>query len=142
MATTAADVLIDALCDWGVEVIFGLPGDGINGLMEALRIRQDTVRFVQVRHEEAAAFMACGYAKYTGKLGVCLATSGPGGIHLLEAIVDPFEPPMPPKVTLDQATKFASPWLKGSRIAARSLSQFYPTRYVSSSRRRTLVRYS
>ena len=88
MATTAADVLIDALCDWGVEVIFGLPGDGINGLMEALRIRQDTVRFVQVRHEEAAAFMACGYAKYTGKLGVCLAISGPGGIHLLNGLYD------------------------------------------------------
>src|SRR5882724_9163796 len=88
MATTAADVLIDALCDWGVEVIFGLPGDGINGLMEALRIRQDTVRFVQVRHEEAAAFMACGYAKYTAKLGVWLATSGPGGIHLLNGLYD------------------------------------------------------
>jgi pyruvate dehydrogenase (quinone) len=88
MATTAADVLIDALCDWEVEVVFGLPGDGINGLMEALRIRQDKVRFVQVRHEEAAAFMACGYAKYTGKLGVCLATSGPGGIHLLNGLYD------------------------------------------------------
>ena len=88
MPTTAADVMIDALCDWGVEVIFGLPGDGINGLMEALRLRQDTVRFVQVRHEEAAAFMACGYAKYTGKLGVCLATSGPGGIHLLNGLYD------------------------------------------------------
>jgi len=147
-----------------VEAIFGLPGDGINGLMEALRIRQDTVRFVHVRHEEAAAFMACGYAKYTGKLGVCLATSGPGGSHLLnslydakcdlqpvdfaafartcgatgftiddpaacgptlekalatpgpvivEAIVDPFEPPMPPKVTLDQATKFAQSLAQG-----------------------------
>jgi pyruvate dehydrogenase (quinone) len=88
MATTAADVLIDALCDWEVEVVFGLPGDGINGLMEALRIRQDKIRFVQVRHEEAAAFMACGYAKYTGKLGVCLATSGPGGIHLLNGLYD------------------------------------------------------
>jgi pyruvate dehydrogenase (quinone) len=88
MATTAADVLIDALCDWGVEVIFGLPGDGINGLMEALRLRQDKIQFIQVRHEEAAAFMACGYAKYTGKLGVCLATSGPGGIHLLNGLYD------------------------------------------------------
>jgi len=72
----------------GVEVVFGLPGDGINGIMEALRTRQDTIRFVQVRHEEAAAFMACGYAKYTGKLGVCLATSGPGGIHLLNGLYD------------------------------------------------------
>jgi hypothetical protein len=62
MASTAADVLIDTIHDWGVEVIFGLPGDGINGIMEALRQRQDKVRFVQVRHEEAAAFMACGYA--------------------------------------------------------------------------------
>ena len=78
MADTAADVLIDTLHDWGVEVVFGLPGDGINGIMEALRKRQDKIRFVQVRHEESAAFMACGYAKYTGKLGVCLATSGPG----------------------------------------------------------------
>jgi pyruvate dehydrogenase (quinone) len=88
MATTAADVLIDTIHDWGVEVIFGLPGDGINGIMEALRTRQDSIRFIQVRHEEAAAFMACGYAKLTGKLGVCLATSGPGGIHLLNGLYD------------------------------------------------------
>src|SRR5438105_8506627 len=88
MADTAADVLIDTIHDWGVEVIFGLPGDGINGIMEALRKRQDRIRFVQVRHEEAAAFMACGYAKFTGKLGVCLATSGPGGIHLLNGLYD------------------------------------------------------
>jgi len=88
MADTAAGVLIDTLYDWGVEVIFGLPGDGINGIMEALRERQDKIRFVQVRHEEAAAFMACGYAKYTGRLGVCLATSGPGGIHLLNGLYD------------------------------------------------------
>src|SRR5256714_9198887 len=85
---TAADVLIDAIHDWGVEVIFGLPGDGINGIMEALRERKDEIRFIQVRHEEAAAFMACAYAKYTGKLGVCLATSGPGGIHLLNGLYD------------------------------------------------------
>ena len=88
MAQTAADVLIDTIHDWGVDTIFGLPGDGINGIMEALRNRQDRVRFVQVRHEEAAAFMACGYAKFTGRLGVCLATSGPGGIHLLNGLYD------------------------------------------------------
>src|SRR6266704_6007787 len=85
---TAAEVLIDRLIDWGVEVIFGLPGDGINGIMEALRTRQEKIRFIQVRHEESAAVMACGYAKYTGKLGVCLATSGPGGIHLLNGLYD------------------------------------------------------
>src|SRR5689334_465241 len=88
MATTTADVLADRLIDWGVRVLFGLPGDGINGIMEALRRRQDQLTFVQVRHEEAAAFMACGYAKYTGKLGVCLATSGPGAIHLLNGLYD------------------------------------------------------
>jgi len=62
------------LLNWGVEVVFGLPGDGINDVMEALRRRQGKIRFVQVRHEEAAAFMACGFAKYTGRLGVCLPT--------------------------------------------------------------------
>ena len=88
MARTAADVLADRLIDWGVSVVFGLPGDGINGVMEALRKRQDRLTFVQVRHEEAAAFMACAYAKYTGRLGVCLATSGPGAIHLLNGLYD------------------------------------------------------
>ena len=85
---TASDVLIDSLHDWGVDTIFGLPGDGINGIMEALRTRADKIRFVQVRHEESAAFMACAYAKYTGRLGVCLGTSGPGGIHLLNGLYD------------------------------------------------------
>src|SRR4051794_6195073 len=88
MATTAADILVESLIDWGVDTLFGLPGDGINGIMESLRTRQDKIRFVQVRHEEAAAFMACGYAKFTGRLGVCLATSGPGGIHLLNGLYD------------------------------------------------------
>ena len=85
---TTSDVLVDRLLDWGVSVVFGLPGDGINGIMEALRERRDRIRFVQVRHEEAAAFMACGYAKFTGRLGVCLATSGPGAIHLLNGLYD------------------------------------------------------
>jgi pyruvate dehydrogenase (quinone)/pyruvate oxidase len=88
MRVTAADVLIETIQDWGVEVIFGMPGDGINGIMEALRKRRDRIRFVQVRHEESAAFMACAYAKYTGRLGVCLATSGPGGLHLLNGLYD------------------------------------------------------
>lgn len=88
MANTAADILIESIIDWGVDTVFGIPGDGINGIMEALRVRQDRVRFVQVRHEESAAFMACAYAKYTGRLGCCLATSGPGGIHLLNGLYD------------------------------------------------------
>src|SRR6185312_1661608 len=88
MAETAADVMVQCLVDWGVDTIFGLPGDGINGVIEALRKRKDEIRFIQVRHEEAAAFMACAYAKWTGRLGVCLSTSGPGGIHLLNGLYD------------------------------------------------------
>jgi len=88
MAQTAADIIVQTIMNWGVDTIFGLPGDGINGLIEALRKQKDKIRFIQVRHEEAAAFMACGYAKFTGKLGVCIATSGPGGIHLLNGLYD------------------------------------------------------
>jgi len=90
MKKIASELLIERLIEWGVDTVFGLPGDGINGLMEALRRHQDAVRFVLVHHEEAAAFMATGYAKSTGRLGVCLATSGPGGIHLLNAILEYF----------------------------------------------------
>jgi pyruvate dehydrogenase (quinone) len=88
MAETAADILLETLILWGVDTIFGLPGDGNNGIMEALRIRQDRIRFIQVRHEETAALAAVGYAKLTGRLGVCLATTGPGGIHLLNGLYD------------------------------------------------------
>ena len=88
MAETVSDILVQRLIDWGVDTIFGLPGDGINGVFEALRNRQDKVKFIQVRHEEAAAIAACGYAKFTGKLGVCIATSGPGGVHLLNGLYD------------------------------------------------------
>jgi pyruvate dehydrogenase (quinone) len=84
----ASELLVERLVDWGVDTVFGLPGDGINGIMEGLRRHQDKIRFVLVHHEEAAAFMATGYAKTTGRLGVCLATSGPGGIHLLNGLYD------------------------------------------------------
>ena len=88
MPKIASELLVERLADWGVDTVFGLPGDGINGIMEALRRHQDRVRFVLVHHEEAAAFMATGYAKTTGKLGVCLATSGPGGLHLTNGLYD------------------------------------------------------
>jgi len=88
MAKTTADLLVERLIEWGIDTIFGFPGDGVNGIFEALRANQEKIRFIQVRHEEAAAFAACGYAKYTGRLGVCLATSGPGGIHLLNGLYD------------------------------------------------------
>ena len=88
MGQIASEALIERLAAWGVDTVFGLPGDGINGIMEGLRRHQDKLRFVLVHHEEAAAFMATGYAKATGRIGVCLATSGPGGIHLLNGLYD------------------------------------------------------
>ena len=88
MAKIASELLVERLIDWGVDTVFGLPGDGINGLMEAFRRHADHIDFVLVHHEEAAAFMATGHAKATGRLGVCLATSGPGGIHLLNGLYD------------------------------------------------------
>jgi pyruvate dehydrogenase (quinone) len=88
MAKTLSNLLVDRLIGWGVDTIFGLPGDGINGIFEALRNRQDKLKFIQVRHEESAAFAACSYAKFTGRLGVCIATSGPGGVHLLNGLYD------------------------------------------------------
>ena len=85
---TVGDLLIETLREWDVDVVFGLPGDGVNGIIEAFRRKQREIRFIQVRHEEAAAFMACAYAKFTGRLGVCVATTGPGGIHLLNGLYD------------------------------------------------------
>ena len=85
---TVAELLIERLMQWGVDTIFSLPGDGINGIYEVLRVNEKKIKVVQVRHEEAAAFAACAYAKYSGRLGVCLATSGPGGVHLLNGLYD------------------------------------------------------
>ncbi len=88
MAKTVGDLLVERLIEWGVDTVFGLPGDGINGVFEALRTNSASLRFIQVRHEETAALAACGYAKFSGRLGVCIATSGPGGIHLLNGLYD------------------------------------------------------
>jgi pyruvate dehydrogenase (quinone) len=88
MAKQVSDLIVERLLDWGVETIFGFPGDGVDGFFEALRTHKDRLKFIQVRHEEAAAFAAVGYAKYTGRLGVCCATSGPGGVHLLNGLYD------------------------------------------------------
>src|SRR5438128_199262 len=88
MAELVADYLLKRLKEWGVHRIYGYPGDGINAIVGALDRAQGDPRFVQVRHEEMAAFMACAHAKYTGEVGVCLATSGPGAIHLLNGLYD------------------------------------------------------
>src|SRR3954468_14713486 len=83
-----SDFVIKRLSDWGITRIFGYPGDGINGIIGALGRSVEPIKFTQVRHEEMAAMMACAYAKFTGEVGVCLATSGPGAIHLLNGLYD------------------------------------------------------
>src|SRR5579863_9132316 len=88
MAELVSDFLLKRLSEWGVKRIYGYPGDGINGMLGGLERHQDLFEFVQVRHEEMAAFMATAHAKYTGEVGVCLATSGPGAIHLLNGLYD------------------------------------------------------
>src|SRR5438105_4779410 len=88
MAETTSDFLIKRIGEWGIRRIYGYPGDGINGIIGAIDRAGDAVDYVQVRHEEMAAFMACGHAKFTGEVGICLATSGPGAIHLLNGLYD------------------------------------------------------
>src|SRR5207237_1774041 len=88
MAETASDFLIKRITDWGLKRIYGYPGDGINGIIGAIDRAGDAVKYVQVRHEEMAAFMACAQAKFTGEVRICLATSGPGAIHLLNGLYD------------------------------------------------------
>src|SRR5947207_743618 len=88
MAKLTADFILERLVENGVKRIYGYPGDGINALIGALERHKDRLEFVQVRHEEQAAFMACAHAKWTGEVGVCLATSGPGAIHLLNGLYD------------------------------------------------------
>jgi thiamine pyrophosphate-dependent acetolactate synthase large subunit-like protein len=85
---TTSDVIVERLIAWGVERVFGMVGDGVNIFVNAIRKREDQIKLIDVRHEEAAAFMACGHAKYTKRLGVCLGTSGPGAIHLLNGLYD------------------------------------------------------
>src|SRR5919108_2994946 len=88
MAQLVADYVLERLKEWGVHRIYGYPGDGINGFLGALDRAQGDPELIQVRHGEMSAFMACGHAKFTGGLGVCLATSGPGGVHLLNGLYD------------------------------------------------------
>src|SRR5437764_11397967 len=85
---TASDQLVERLIEWGIDTVFGLPGDGINGVMEALRTHRDQIRFIHVRHEETAALAACAYGKFTGRPAVCLATAAPGAVHLMNGLYD------------------------------------------------------
>jgi pyruvate dehydrogenase (quinone) len=107
MSRTVADFLLKRLAEWGVERIYGYPGDGINGVVAALRRADDKPKFIQVRHEEMAAFMACAHAKFTGEVGVCLATSGPGAIHLLNGLYDAKVDHQPVVAIVGQAARAA-----------------------------------
>jgi pyruvate dehydrogenase (quinone) len=88
MSQTVSDFLLARLIDWGIRRVYAYPGDGINGILGAFGRLDGKIEFVQVHHEEMAAFMACAHAKFTGEVGVCLATSGPGAIHLLNGLYD------------------------------------------------------
>ena len=107
MAKTVGDFVVERLSAWGVRRIYGYPGDGINGVMGALDRAKETMAFTQVRHEEMAAFMACAHAKYTGEVGVCLATSGPGAIHLLNGLYDAKADHMPVVAIVGQQARAA-----------------------------------
>jgi pyruvate dehydrogenase (quinone) len=107
MARTVGDHIVERLKAWGIQTIYGYPGDGINGLLGALDRAKDSIRFVQVRHEESAAFMACAHAKFTGEVGVCMATSGPGAIHLLNGLYDAQMDHQPVVAIMGQAARTA-----------------------------------
>ena len=107
MPGTVADAMIDRISQWGVKRIYGYPGDGINGLLGALRRASHEIRFVQSRHEELAAFMACAHAKFTGEVGVCMATSGPGAIHLLNGLYDAKKDHTPVVAIVGQSATYA-----------------------------------
>src|SRR5438477_8717237 len=107
VAQTVSDFLIQRLFDWGVRRVYGYPGDGINGILGALERAEDKVRFIQARHEEMAAFMACAHAKFTGEVGVCVATSGPGAIHLLNGLYDAKMDHQPVVAIVGQAARAA-----------------------------------
>jgi pyruvate dehydrogenase (quinone) len=121
MPYTAADLLLERLMEWGVDTVFGLPGDGINGLWESLRRHQDRVRYVHVRHEEVGAMAAVGYAKFTGRLGVCLSTAGPGAIHLANGLLD---------ARLEQAPILAVTGMTYHDLAGTSYLQDFDTDYL------------
>src|SRR5215831_6691167 len=106
MAKKVSDVIVARLHAWGVQTIYGYPGDGINGMMGALE-RAGTIDFLQVRHEESAAFMACAHAKWTGEVGVCIATSGPGAIHLLNGLYDAMMDHQPVVAIVGQSARTA-----------------------------------
>jgi pyruvate dehydrogenase (quinone) len=130
MAKTTADFLVHRLTEWGVRRVYGYPGDGITGIMGALDRASDRLRFIQVRHEEMAAFMACAHAKFTGEAGVCLATSGPGAIHLLNGLYDAKLDHQPVVAIVGQSSRMAMGGSYQQEVDLQSLFKDVASEYV------------
>ena len=120
MKGNVSDFIVKRLAAWGVKRIFGFPGDGINGILGALNRAAGEIDFIQVRHEEMAAFMACAHAKFTGEVGVCLATSGPGAIHLLNGLYDAKLDHQPVVAIVGQAKRASLGAIQGRRVRIRA----------------------
>ena len=130
MAETTSDFLVKRLGEWGVRRIYGYPGDGINGIMGALDRAGDAMQFIQVRHEEMAAFMACAHAKFTGEVGVCMATSGPGAIHLLNGLYDAKLDHQPVVAIVGQSSRLAMGGAYQQEVDLHSLFKDVASEYV------------
>ena len=107
MSETTSDFMVKRLQAWGIHRLYGYPGDGISGFLGAVARAGDGMQFIQTRHEEMAAFMACAHAKFTGEVGVCLATSGPGAIHLLNGLYDAAMDHQPVVAIVGQSSRMA-----------------------------------
>ncbi|MGQ0537920.1 MAG: thiamine pyrophosphate-requiring protein [Gemmatimonadaceae bacterium] len=141
MAETASDFLVKRLTEWGVKRIYGYPGDGINGVFGALQRAEDRIQFIQARHEEYAAFMACAHAKFTGEVGVCIATSGPGAIHLLNGLYDAKMDHQPVLAIVGQSARPAIGGSYQQEVALESLFQDVAGQYVHTASSPTQIRH-
>src|SRR5690554_1915132 len=141
MAGSVSDFVIQRLSDWGVTRIYGYPGDGINALIESLAKRRDRIKFIQARHEEEAAFMATAHAKYSNELGVCLATSGPGAIHLLNGLYDAHKDHMPVLAIVGQQARTALGSNYQQEVDLTALFKDVAREYVQSAQHPAQVRH-
>jgi len=130
MARTVSDEILERLAEWGTTHVFGYPGDGINGLLGAFNKNEHGLTFIQARHEEMAAFMACGSAKYSGRVGVCMATSGPGAIHLLNGLYDAKVDHAPVVAIVGQAARTAIGGAYQQEIDLQTLFKDVASEYV------------
>src|SRR6266699_2417318 len=141
MAQSTSDFLVQRLIDWGVRRVYGYPGDGINGIMGALERANGKIDFIQVRHEEMAAFMACAHAKFTGEVGVCMATSGPGAIHLLNDLYDAKLDHQPVVAIVGQSSRMAMGGSYQQEVDLQSLFKDVASDYVQTAMAPAQIRH-